>query len=205
MCSETAGFMNMNTITPIKSHIIDYNLLFYISQISSEHATEEYIRKVFYSLDIGIVSSVEFEEDETTQFYKNSNKTALVFMERWFNNNSVEHLQEKILNNKNIEARIVHDDPQYWVLHKNERSLYTRINSLEQQNIELKTTVDGNKNTIKELKRLINQHDTNISYLSSKLNSNVVQSSPIETQTQTPENCQVTFDEVWKRRLRTRQ
>jgi len=207
MCSETGEYMISTQKTIGQTYNIDRNLSIYISHIDDEHANEEYIRKIFYTLNIGIVSHIHFQDKNNLSFYNNNGKIAVIYMQSWFNNIIVENIQSKMINKNSHEARIVHDDPLYWVLEKNEENQYMNIDTLEQKNIALESTVNTLKTTVEELKWWIRVHDGNINYLSNKFTSNIM--SPITSrQSSTTDMAQLsnvdTFDSVWTQRLRER-
>ena len=160
---------------------IDQNLSVYIPYLENQHANEEYIRNIFNSLNIGYVKRVDFQPKTNVYLNTSHDKVAFVHMERWFNNICVHNLQERILDENN-EARIVHDDPHYWVLLRNKRPipenfseqlslLSARINTLEQKNMVLETTIG-------QMQWWIHQNNININFLNSKFN-NAVQAIPI--------------------------
>lgn len=185
MCSETAPFVFESTNEP--EWAIDQSLSIYIKFVRNEYANEDYIKNVLYNLNIGKVKRVDFYPKGEVIKYSNTTfgKSAYIYMESWFNNITVEHLQERILGNDNREARIVHDDPEYWVLERNTKcisddfmdycmdqltsmrnKLFTKIQSLEEKNLELETN-------IKEMQWWIRLHDTNINFMSNTLNLKV--------------------------------
>ena len=92
------------------SYAIDQNLTIYIPYMEKEYATIEYIQRIFKSLDIGDIDYVHFE-----------NNAAIIYMKRFYNNVTVQNLQEKI-KDRHRQARLVHDDPDYWVLLENNDS-----------------------------------------------------------------------------------
>jgi len=160
---------------------IDQSLSIYIEYVSNECASENYIRRVFYSLNIGIVKRVEFHPKSNVYSNQSFGKSAYIYMESWFDNITVEHLQERIMGNDGQSARIVHDDPEFWILEQNTRSgpidymaqitsmrneLFTKIQSLELKNRELETN-------IVEMHQWIKLHDVNINFMSNTLNSHV--------------------------------
>ena len=69
---------------------------------------KDLIGNIFQQLNIGIVESIEYIENKT-------NGIALVYMEKWNDSVVVEHLQEKIIDTER-EARLVYNDPDYWIL-----------------------------------------------------------------------------------------
>tara|TARA_A100001035_G_scaffold267955_2_gene252441 strand:- start:23909 stop:24757 length:849 start_codon:yes stop_codon:yes gene_type:complete len=199
---------------------IDQDLSLYIPYVENRHANEEYIRNIFYYLNIGDVKRVDFQPKTNVYLDTSDDKVAFVHMERWFNNVCVHNLQERILDENN-EARIVHDDPHYWVLLRNKRPipenfseqlslLCARINTLEQKNMILETTIG-------QMQWWIHQNNININFLNSKFN-NAVQAIPIsqsnsKTTTLPPpppspndqyNNSSVNISNIWSNRLRTR-
>jgi len=90
---------------------IDQKLQVYIPLIMEEYINEEYIINVFNKLNIGKVSYVDFYNRE------GGGRIALICMNSWHNNITVLHLQERIINQEET-ARIVYDDPNYWVIMK---------------------------------------------------------------------------------------
>jgi hypothetical protein len=198
---------------------IDQSLSLYIPYIENRYANEEYIRNTFKSLNIGDVKRVDFQTKTTPYSDTSHGKLAFVHMERWFNNICVHNLQERILDENN-EARIVHDDPQYWLLLRNKRPipenfseqlslLSARINTLEQKSM-------GLEKTIEEMHWWIYYNNTIINFLYSNVN-NMDQATPISQAypvTTTPEpppspkaNYNITSDsnsDLWKNRLRSR-
>ena len=107
MCSGYGARPYNQTYKTDVSYAIDQNLSIYIPYMEKEYATTEYIQRIFKSLDIGHIDYVHFE-----------NNAAIIYMKRWYNNITVYNLQEKIRDGHR-QARLVHDDPDYWVLLEN--------------------------------------------------------------------------------------
>ena len=78
--------------------------------------TGEYIAKVFEKLKIGMVDHVDFvsKVDRRGRQYN----AAYVHFKHWFDGAIAANFQERVLNPKK-EARIVHDDPWYWIVLEN--------------------------------------------------------------------------------------
>ena len=110
MCSGYGAKSYDQVYLTMSSSAIDQNLTIYIPYMEKEHANKEYIKNIFKSLDIGIIDYVYFE-----------NNTAIIYMQKWNNNVTVQNLQEKIKDGHR-QARLVHDDPNYWVLLENKDS-----------------------------------------------------------------------------------
>ena len=93
----------------------------YIPSVTAS-TTEEQIARVFKSLNIGVVSRVDLVDRESDQ---NDDKTRMAFIhfKSWSDNLSAKNLREKILNPHEV-AKIVYDDPYYWILlpNKNPKS-----------------------------------------------------------------------------------
>ena len=184
---------------------IDQNLSIYISYVADENANEEYIRNVFKYLNIGDVKRVDFQPKISVYSNESFGKVAFVHMKTWYKNICVENLQERIMNNKvNKEARIVHNDPSYWVLKRNKRD--TLDNSLEKMNERIAYLEQQNSNfetKIGHLEWMVGLHDANIRYLCNKVNiDTTVQSTYLpQLTTSTPVNM---FNDIWGKRLRKR-
>lgn len=80
--------------------------------------TAERIRYVFKSLDLGHVSHVDF----VPRLNSNDAKMAFIHFESWnIENPACQHLIERI-HDPNREARVVYEDPYYWLLFPNHNS-----------------------------------------------------------------------------------
>ena len=201
---------------------VDQTLSVYISYVADEDAREEYIKHIFNSLNLGIVKRVDFQPKYSVYSKNSIGKAAFVHMEKWLDNVCVENLQEKIMEDGDKEARIVHDDPRYWVLKRNKRPIpenyaeqltnlqnsvfetnkqhTERISALEQYNTTLETTLG-------QMQWWIRLHDSNIRYLCDRVNTdNPVQATVVsQPSTSTPVHYNTDmFDEAWGKRLRKR-
>jgi len=193
---------------------IDQTLSLYIPFVADENATEDYIAGVFYNLNIGIVKRVDFQPHWSVYSTDSVGKSAFVHMERWFENVCVEHLHERIVDNiESKEARIVHDDPEYWVLKRNKNPIpdsYSENLATLQQSVAVltgRTDYLAEKNatleaTIEQMWWWIRLHDANIRYLCDKVKPPPppVQSTLVESSN--PVNTEV--DAGWGKRLRKR-
>ena len=93
---------------------INSDLSIYIPRVF-ENITEDRIKEVFLTLCIGDVSRVDFvvrPENGVDQYTTNM---AFIHFNTWYDNITTEHLQERIYDHDR-EARIVYEDPYYWVL-----------------------------------------------------------------------------------------
>ena len=205
MCSETANY-SLDMMQFNAQPIVNSGLSIYIPYIAHNNANEEYIKYVFKVLNISEVSRVDFQ-DHGNQV----DKIAVVHMKQWYTNVVVEHLQEKIMDN-NQEARIIYNDPDYWILLPNKRSIpenydehlsnlqntvfdsnkamAERIYSLEQKNYALETT-------IKEMQWCINLHDVNIRYLVDQNTSKLPDNSIENNNNLTNNSCCGAVSDAW--------
>jgi len=176
MCSETANYSPI-MMRIIQQQTVNPKLSIYIPHITHHNATEEFIKYIFKTLNIADVNRVDFQ-DHINQV----DKIAFVHMNQWYTNVVVEHLQSKIIDD-NQEARIVYDDPNYWILRPNKQ---VNLNNYLEDLSKLQTiVVDSNKimteqiysleqkntvleNTVKEMQWWINLHDANIKYLTTQ-------------------------------------
>ena len=160
MCSETTNYspLMMRNVEQIN---INHNLSIYIPYIPVNHASEEYIKFIFKTLNIAIISRVDFLD------HKNCiDKMAFIHIKLWHTNIIVEHLQEKILD-QNQEARIVYDDPYYWILLPNKRPipenyavhLYNLEKSVSELNQSMIEKISNLETSVKEMQCYLNNND----------------------------------------------
>ncbi len=93
---------------------INPELSIYIPRVF-ENITEDRIKEVFQSLDIGDVSRVDFVERPENGVDQYTTYMAFIHFNTWYDNITTEHLQERIIDHE-LEARLVYDDPYYWLL-----------------------------------------------------------------------------------------
>lgn len=103
----------MNTSN--NSYEVRQGLSLYIPHVFPNF-TKEYIAKVFDDLVIGYVDHVDLVPKQD-RFGKNYNAAYVHFAE-WYERPATEHFQERVLN-PNKEARIIHDDPWFWIVLEN--------------------------------------------------------------------------------------
>ena len=91
------------------------NISLYIPRVFA-NISRETISKVFLDQEIGSVKSVDFipKMDSHGQYYN----CAFVHFDYWFDNIIARNLQSKIRNIGEL-AKIVYDDPWYWVVFEN--------------------------------------------------------------------------------------
>ena len=121
------------------------NISLFIPHISPNFTGDD-IAKIFKKLKIGIVDMINFVSkiDRNGRRYK----SAYIRFESWFEGTIAANFQARVLNPKK-EARIVYDDPKYWVVLPD-----TQLNAYK--NVWMPTTVDNptvdNQTTVKEPK-----------------------------------------------------
>jgi len=78
--------------------------------------TTEYITGVFQTLDLGRVDHVDLVSkiDKNGKYYN----AAYVHFAEWFDGPAAQNFQERVTN-PNKEARIIHDEPWYWIVLEN--------------------------------------------------------------------------------------
>jgi heat shock protein HspQ len=106
--------MNMNMNMNIK------NISLYIPHVFPNY-TKEDVANVFESLNIGKISNIDFVS-KMGQDSKLFN-AAYIHFERWFNNSAAVNFQERVIN-PNKEARIVYEEPWYWIVLENKARKY---------------------------------------------------------------------------------
>jgi hypothetical protein len=91
------------------------NVSLYIPHVFANISKEEVIN-IFESLRIGKVSNIDFVNkisDQTQQY-----NAVYIHFEYWHDNAAARNFQERVLN-PDKEARIVYDDPWYWIVLEN--------------------------------------------------------------------------------------
>ena len=95
----------------------DLSVCIQCSSGSNQWLMKEYIKNIFQKLGIADVKHIEF-----IKRYLDDDYDAYIYMHKWYDGSAVEHLQDKIRDPER-EARIVHDDPEYWILKPNRKYL----------------------------------------------------------------------------------
>jgi len=98
----------MSIMQRTHEYIINQNMVVYIPNIN-KNIGMEFISNLFKKLDIADVGYIHFEK-MNTQY-----NAATIYMNKWYYNQVVENLQERI-NNPDLDARLIYDDPLYWEL-----------------------------------------------------------------------------------------
>ena len=130
--TTTMTSSNMNT-----GMTFDNKLSLCIPRVVSEWANKDLITNKFQSLNIGTIKRIDFVEKSSANGIKYY--MAFLHFEQWEDNPATRNIQHKILNEE-TGARLVYDEPWYWILLKNnnpisdeEAALQERITQLEQQ------------------------------------------------------------------------
>lgn len=141
----------MSTVQPI----LVENLSLFIPRVFT-NITKSRIRNIFQNFNIGEVDHIDLVNrmDKNGTVYNN----AYIHFKYWVQDPQTMTLQQKILN-PNEEARIVYDDPYYWVLLNNTGTYHAPGAPKKRVNIE--STTDN----LSEL----TCHDNNISHVNCDL------------------------------------
>ena len=92
------------------------NMSLYIPSVTGS-TTQEQIARVFKSLNIGVVSRVDFIDKDSQHDSGTNHRMAFVHFDFWYINNTSYHLQERIL--EQGQGKIVYNDPYYWIVMEN--------------------------------------------------------------------------------------
>ena len=79
--------------------------------------SEQRIERIFYSLGYGQVDRVDFVEKKGING-TGPYKSAYIHFDYWFDNDVADRFQERV-RNPNKEARVVYDDPWFWIVLEN--------------------------------------------------------------------------------------
>lgn len=136
MCSSVdENAMNeMNEVNDNEFPNINHTLSVFIPNIYQD---ESFIKKVFKELNIGEIRKIDFLAGENCQ------RNAYIYMDKWYNNIVVEHLQEK-MTKTNGYGKIVYDDPNFWLLipNCNEDHISTIYNHISNLNNKITGITD---------------------------------------------------------------
>ena len=96
------------------------NLSVFIGRIHRDDANVDFIAKIFYEQEIASVRRIDFIEcrDKGTErvYYQ-----AKLYFHFWFKNQTAYNVQRRIIDG--THARVVYEDPWYWVLLKNKNPM----------------------------------------------------------------------------------
>ena len=102
----------MNQQQTNKPNMSTSSLSIYIPRVFA-NITKDRVAQVFKSLSIGEVSYIDFVAREDANTGEPYNMAFIHFSE-WYDNTASKNFQEKV-NDPNHEAKIVYDDPWYWM------------------------------------------------------------------------------------------
>ena len=124
-------------------------LSLFIPRVVPEWASREMIADKFKMLDIGTISRVDFHEKSSANGVKYYQ--AFLHFEMWEDNAATRNIQARIYNSEQC-ARLIYDDPWYWILLKNHNpltheevavnaALQERVVALEEQIVQIQHNV----------------------------------------------------------------
>lgn len=111
----TVYFSSALCVSTMSSVSIMQNLSLFIPYVFS-NITQERIARVFENNLLGVVDHVDLvrKTDKNGKTYN----AAYVHFSHWFNNSVAENFQERVLS-PDKEARVVYDDPWFWIVLQN--------------------------------------------------------------------------------------
>ena len=124
-------------------------LSLFIPRVVPEWASQDMIADKFRMLDIGTISRVDFLEKSSTNGVKYYQ--AFLHFEMWDDNPATRNIQARIYNSEQC-ARLIYDDPWYWILLQNHNpltqeevvanaALLERVVALEEQIVQIQNNV----------------------------------------------------------------
>ena len=116
----------------------DNKLSLCIPRVVSEWANKDLIINKFQALNIGMISRVDLVEKTSANGIKYY--MAFLHFEEWEDNAATRNIQYKILNEEN-NARLVYDEPWYWILLKNNNPLSDEDAALQERVVQLEQQV----------------------------------------------------------------
>ena len=141
------------------NNMFNSKLSVYIPRITMEWAEQAKIAHVFHTNELGVVERVDLVQKQTPD--GNMYCEAFVHMD-WFDTQSTRNIQERIMD-LTREARLVHEDPNYWLLLQNinpmtatEVRLEKRIMELEQRSIQAMNIAINHLNRIMNVETQVN-------------------------------------------------
>jgi len=156
---------NMKSMPVLEDNVPQYNidqeLSMYIPYVSADG---EFIKDTIEDFGFGKVKRV----DCVARGNDGSTSMAFIHMELWEENTLVENFQHRI-KSSDREARIVYDDPKYWIILPNKNPVNVDVNE-KMNNMQSEIDILRNENeelneNFKKLCWFINLHDANIEYL----------------------------------------
>jgi hypothetical protein len=145
----------------VPQYNIDQELSMYIPYVSADG---EFIKDTIEDFGFGKVKRV----DCVVRGNDDSTSMAFIHMEHWEENALVENFQDRI-KSSDKEARIVYDDPKYWIILPNKNPVNVDVNE-KMNNMQSEIDILRNENEelnekFKKLQWFINLHEANIEYL----------------------------------------
>ena len=145
----------------------DSQLSLYIPRVTPDWADEDAIINIFHYQNIGYVERVDLIHkigENGKEYYQ-----AFIHFDHWYQTSVAQNIQDRI-NDPERQARLVYDDPWYWMLLRNtkprteaERRLEARIQALE------KALADSTANTLDKVVKHIESTEINIDSLKCRL------------------------------------
>jgi hypothetical protein len=120
----------------MSSNNINQQLSLYIPFVFT-NITEERIKHIFNTFDIGMVDRVDFVEKVREQDGK-PYKMAFVHFSEWYINDYVEGIHKKLMSSGNTSTRIVYEDPWHWNIFMNTKPRTVNEVALERELIVAK-------------------------------------------------------------------
>ena len=137
-----------------------------------ENITQDKIKNIFEVLDLGIISHIDLVPRGHSKL-----KMAFIHFKEWFDNPSAQNLAKKILD-PTTQAKIVYDDPWYWILLPNNKPIglprEETIEGLKQIVCEYKLIIDDlEAQLFQAWKQDKNKNDSNEDYQGEELDVDV--------------------------------
>ena len=144
--------------------MFDNKLSLYIPRIMPQWAYEEAVKNKFQSLNIGNIERVDFvyNENDDTPYYQ-----AFIHFTSWFENVMTKNLQEKIFNPEKV-AKLVFDDPWYWILLPNKNPRTENEVRIEKHIKMLEASIEWSNSQSQEYVRMV---ESRISSLENEVRS----------------------------------
>lgn len=157
----------------VAKYNIDQELSIYIPYVSMDG---DFIKDTIQDFGFGKVERVDCVargNDDTTSM-------AFIHMKYWEENALVENFQYRI-KTSDMEARIVYDDPKYWIILPNKNPMNIdvnkKINNMQCEIDILRKYNEQLNEKLKNLRWFINHHETNIEYLCKEITNLKVHNS----------------------------
>jgi len=134
-----------------------------------ENITYDKIKYVFEVLELGKVSHIDLINKDSIS----GTKMAFVHFEDWYTNPAAQNLAEKILD-PSREARLVYDDPWYWILLPNNKPIPQQFKQDNVQERQVPTE------SIEQLNYIIAQYKSKIDDLEAQLEEKETRNFTVE-------------------------